>query len=177
VEKVGSLLEGLEGGDLLRHRLAEARAMESWPEIVGTPIAQRTRPLRLAGHRLFVVCHGAALRQELSFHKREILRKFNRAAGQRGTARELVFLESDANLSSLIKDAEGEEWRRRVAEDAAARAVRAEETPEEQPESGDARIAAAYPRFDGEAYRRELARIESEASGKTSPGSGTQQES
>lgn len=151
--------------------------MESWPEIVGSPLAQRTRPLRLAGCRLYVLCHGAALRQELSFHKREILRKFNRAAGVPGAARELMFLESDAGLSSLMRDTEGEEWRRRMSEDRAARAARAEEIPEEQPESGDARIAAAYPRFDGEAYRRDMARIESEAARKTSPDRRTERES
>jgi len=151
--------------------------MESWREIVGTPLAQRTRPLRLAGHRLFVLCHGAALRQELTFHKREILRNFNRAAGVRGAARELVFLESDANLTSLVRDTEAEEWRRRMSEDAAARAARDEDVPEEEPESGDARIAAAYPRFDGEAYRREMARIEAEAAKKTSPGGVTERES
>ncbi|HMB67900.1 MAG TPA: DUF721 domain-containing protein, partial [bacterium] len=107
MERVGAVLNDLEGADLLRHRLAEARAMEQWPAIVGSLLAERTRPLRLAGHRLFVLCHGAALRQELVFHRREILRKFNRAAGRSGTARELVFLESDAQLSSLVKDTYG----------------------------------------------------------------------
>lgn len=163
MERVGTLLQGLEGGDLLRHRLAEARAMESWPEIVGTLLARRTRPLRLAGHRLFVLCHGASLRQELTFHKREILRKFNRLVGMPGAAREIVFLESDANLTSLVKDTLEQEWRRRVREDAAHRAKFGEAPPEEEPESGDARIAAAYPRFDGQAYREEMARIQSEA--------------
>lgn len=139
--------------------------MEQWPEIVGAPLAERTRPLRLAGHRLFVLCHGAALRQELTFHKREILKKFNRAAGQSGTARELVLLESDSQLSSLIKDTQGEEWRQRVAEDARARAQLPEETPEAEDASRDARIAAAYPRFQGDAYRQEMQRIDHESRG------------
>ncbi|MBZ0267401.1 DUF721 domain-containing protein, partial [bacterium] len=173
----GTLLQGLEGGDLLQHRLAEARAMEAWPEIVGTLLAGKTRPLRLAGHRLFVLCHGAPLRQELMFHKREILRKFNKLVGMPGAAREIVFLESDANLTSLVKDTLEQDWKRRVREDAAFRAQAGEAPPEQEPESGDARIAAAYPRFDGDAYRTEMARIRSQALKGTSPNTGAERES
>jgi Dna[CI] antecedent, DciA len=151
--------------------------MESWPEIVGTLLARRTRPLRLAGHRLFVMCHGSSLRQELTFHKREILRKFNSLVGMPGVAREIVFLESDANLTSLVKDTLEQEWKRRVRDDAAERARFGERAPEEEPESGDARIAAAYPRFDGQAYREEMAKIQSEAVNRTSPITGAERES
>jgi len=165
VERVGSLLQSLEGADVLRRRIAEARGLGSWPEIVGSHLAQRTRALRLAGGRLFVVCHGAALRQELAFHKREILRRFRDAAGPGATVRELVLLESDANLSSLVRDAETNETRRATPVPAAARATGEPAGPaavEEEP-SAAARIAASYPRFDGGAYRAEMSRIAGES--------------
>ncbi len=167
VERVGTLLDRLEGNDVLRLRIAEARALESWPEIVGAPLAQRTRPLRLAGRRLFVLCHGAPLRQELTYHKREILRKFNEAAGMKGAARQLVFLESDANLSSLVKEAELEDHRRQVSESAARRAALPARSlvsseGEQETESADARIAAAYPTFRGDDYRRQMEDIAAE---------------
>ncbi len=164
MDRVGVLLESLEGADVLRRRIAEARGLASWPEIVGTHLAQRTRALRLAGGRLFVVCHGAALRQELAFHKREILRRFREVAGEGASARELVLLESDANLSSLVREAEAGERR------AVATAARAEPAPagarkpegDEGTEEGPSvaqRISDAYPRFDGAAYRESMRRI------------------
>ncbi len=140
--------------------------MDSWPEIVGSLLAQRTRPLRLAGTRLFVLCHGSALRQELSYHKREILRKFNAAAGQPGAARELVLLETDAGLASLVNEAE---LQARREQDVARRAGKPEEFPPEKIVGADARIAAAYPRFNGDAYRREMERIAEEGGKGGSP--------
>ncbi len=90
--RVGEVLRGLQAGNHLGRRLAESRALEAWPEIVGGPLAERTRPLRLAGGRLFVMAPGSALRQELVFHKATILRRFNEHAGS-ALVREIVFLE------------------------------------------------------------------------------------
>lgn len=117
------------------------------------------------------MCHGAALRQEMSFHKREILRRFREACGAPVKARELVLLESDAMLSSLVREAEESEARRGGRETsredsapgAGASVIADEPAPsseavEEEP-SLAARVAAAYPRFDGAAYREELRRI------------------
>jgi hypothetical protein len=92
VLRVGEVLRGLQAGNHLGRRLAESRALEAWPEIVGELLAERTRPLRLAGGRLFVVAPGSALRQELVFHKATILRRFNEHAGT-ALVREIVFLE------------------------------------------------------------------------------------
>jgi hypothetical protein len=153
VERVGTVLRHLEGVGNLRRRIAEAHGLASWTEIVGHHLAQRTRAVGLAGGRLFVVCHGSALRQELSFHRREILRRFREFAGSEVVAREIVFLETDANLSSLLREAEAR----------APAASRAEPAPTEGPPDEEAsvawRIAASYPRFDGAKYREELRRI------------------
>jgi len=97
--------------------------------------------------------------------KREIRRRFNEQAGV-GKVREIVFLESDANLSPLLVEARREEARL-VAHEAEGRAGRhrapgtpgpeeeasGEEEKEKEPEY------AKYPVFDGEAYRREMSRI------------------
>ena len=170
MERVGALLHSLQGAEVLRRRIAEARGLASWPEIVGSHLAERTRPLQLAGGRLFVLCHGSALRQELAFHKREILRRFREACESPVVAREIVLLESDANLSSLVREAEGNEApgnREGVAESGAAQPAPAAGAPGAKPGHGSpaeepslaAKVAAAYPRFDGAAYREEMRRI------------------
>lgn len=175
MERVGLLLHSLEGAEVLRRRIAESRGLASWREIVGPQLAERTRPLQLAGGRLFVLCHGSALRQELGFHKREILRRFRDACGATVTARELVLLESDASLSSLVREAEEIDARRRGRDVAATSAPPAsgdfaggdatvgERAPEdaraEEEPSLAARVAATYPRFDAAGYREELRRI------------------
>jgi hypothetical protein len=162
VERVGALLHSLEGAEVLRRRIAEARGLAAWSEVVGSHLAERTRALRLAGGRLFVICHGSALRQELAFHKREILRRFRDVAGPCAVVREVVLLESDENLSSLVREAEEGERRARTpgrpgpgpAEAAGEPAAEDTEEP-----SVAARMAAAYPRFDAAAYREEMRRI------------------
>lgn len=101
--RVGRVLQGLGAENPLGRRLAESRALEAWPEIVGGPLAARTRPLRLAGGRLLVLAPGSSLRQELVFHKAMILRRFNEYAG-RALAREIIFL--DGAESALAVSAE-----------------------------------------------------------------------
>jgi hypothetical protein len=132
---------------------------------------------------LIVIAHGSALRQELSFHRSEILRKFNRIAGLR-TAREIVFLESDANLSSLdeVEDAAPAEDRRERAVESTSAPVPTEDGPTEDgpteevsPEAiaedtasspGEPEAATPYqpvvPAFNAAAYRREMKRIAGE---------------
>jgi hypothetical protein len=99
VLRVGEVLRGLEAGSHLGRRLAESRALEAWCDIVGGPLAERTRPLRIAGGRLFVLAPGSALRQELVFHKATILQRFNEAAGGR-VVREIVFFEGPEPVPS-----------------------------------------------------------------------------
>ena len=93
--------------------------------------------------------------------KREIQRRFNEHAGV-GKVREIVFLESDANLSPLLVEAQRAEARLVAHENEgragsgappAAGAAAAEQEEEKEPDY------AKYPVFDGDAYRREMGRI------------------
>lgn len=152
VQRVGAWLRGTEGRDTLGRRLAEVRALERWPDLVGPHLAKRTRVMQLDGDRLVVVASGAALRQELTFHQDVILRRFNEAAGRR-VARRIRFLESDEQLSSLL-------GREDVGAPVAGRAAPPSGVPAD-PDPGTVEPAGpAYERFDAEAYRRELARRE-----------------
>jgi hypothetical protein len=162
VDRVGTVLRDLGSGDTLLKRLAQARALERWPEIVGPLLADRTRALRVADGRLVVLAPGAALRQELTFHKRTILRKFNQAVG-RAEARDVVFLESD----SLAWEGTAPAARPQVR--------MAAPPPESSPSAADAgeddegaeeEIAGdpvVVPSFDAEDYRRRMTQIAGES--------------
>jgi hypothetical protein len=173
VERVGLVLRGLQGQANLRQRLAEARAIGRWPELVGSHLAGRTRPLRVADGRLFVLARGAALRQELTFHTATIVRKFNEAAGDR-VVREVVFLEADAlegGAASSFSPAEAPAGAGRVAADSGAGTEPAGGDEEQPGESGadeetQQDVGAMYEVFDAEAYRRRLARIDAEPGGE-----------
>ena len=163
MKRVRSFIES-ESNLTLRRRLGEARALSEWNDIVGTGIAARTRPLQVAGRRLFVLCRGASLRQELLFLRREILQRFNEHAGP-GRIREIVFLESDANLSSTLLEANREEAKLVAREGAHVVPEEGEESarqappedeeaaPEEDPDG------PVYPVFDAVAYRNEMRQI------------------
>ncbi|MEZ5064086.1 MAG: DUF721 domain-containing protein [bacterium] len=157
-----------EASVTLRRRLGEANAMSQWLDVVGTELATRTRPVQVAGRRLFVVCHGAALRQELAFLKRKILARFNEYAGA-GRVRDIVFLESDANLSSLLLEARQEEARLVARESTGPITDPARVDPGDPGEDAsredmedaedEPKDPVTYPVFDGEAYREEMRRI------------------
>ncbi|MDP6529469.1 MAG: DUF721 domain-containing protein [Gemmatimonadota bacterium] len=147
MKRVGEVLEVLGEAGALGRRFAETRALEAWTECVGRGIAERTRPLRVAGGRLIVVAEGAALRQELVFHRKNILEKFNKAAG-RVVARELVFLEGDASESPHPEPL------RPVVRSTAETEGIAEDLAEEP---------RTVPMFDADAHRKQLRRIARES--------------
>ncbi len=159
VQRVGAWLGGRDGRETLGRRLGEVHALECWPDLVGPHIAKKTRPMRLAGGRLFVVANGSALRQELTFHKDTILAKFNEAAGRRA-AREIVFLESDAQLSSLVEHGGEAAVAPRVSQEHAQDGPASGESGSVEPDASPYPTGPAYEPFDAERYRRELSRRE-----------------
>jgi len=176
VDRVGVVLQSLQGHAGLSRRLAEARAIERWPEIVGSHLAERTRPLRVADGRLFVLAAGAALRQELTFHTRTIVRKFN-AAAQARIVREVKFLESDSlegsgtqPPSAAVARAEwGDEEERREAQEEETTDGVEDEGEEGEVESSEPDVGAMYEPFDAEAYRRQLETIRNGTSERQEP--------
>ncbi|HMB68774.1 MAG TPA: DUF721 domain-containing protein [bacterium] len=152
MERVGTVLRDLGRGDTLLRRLAQARALEKWPEIVGPLLSGRTRALRVADGRLVVLAPGAALRQELTFHKRTILRKFNEAIG-RTEARDVVFLESDSLAWEGTVPATRPAVRRAEPE---APVVPGADAGAEEEEEKIVDAPAVVPSFDAEEYRRRM---------------------
>lgn len=66
----------------LERQLRVYRALMHWESIVGTPLAQVARPLRLDADTLWVAVKSHAWVQELTFHKRTILQRLNERIGE-----------------------------------------------------------------------------------------------
>jgi hypothetical protein len=165
VERVGAVLRDLGQGSAVSRRLAEAEALARWGDVVGSQLASRTVPITVSGGRLLVVVRGSALRQELSYQRVAILRKFNATAGQR-VAREIVFLEGDPERLRnqvescgrvMLPDAQE---RRAGAEDESF-AAGDEENDEESTAGGGmpSECGLAFRPLDAAAYRRHLEKI------------------
>ncbi len=78
-------------GDVLRRLLSELgvdrqlrtyNALAHWHEIVGKPIAQVARPLRLDADTLWVAVKSHTWAQELNFQKGTILQRLNERVGE-----------------------------------------------------------------------------------------------
>lgn len=66
----------------LEQQLRVYRALMHWDTIVGTPLTQVARPLRLDTDTLWVAVKSHAWVQELTFHKRTILQRLNERVGE-----------------------------------------------------------------------------------------------
>jgi len=63
-------------------RLAEQRACDLWPEVVGAQLARKTEVRSLKQGKLFVWVKTSAWQNELSFLRSEIIRKLNKVVGE-----------------------------------------------------------------------------------------------
>ncbi len=75
------LYPALKKQGMLRE-LKELQAILLWGKVVGTKIAKKTKPQRIENGVLFVKVKGAAWRQELVFHKQELIKKLNKELGE-----------------------------------------------------------------------------------------------
>jgi predicted nucleic acid-binding Zn ribbon protein len=58
-----------------------AEALRVWPKVVGEKISQVTEPQFFSSGKIFIKVKNDAWRNELFFHKRELLRKLNEELG------------------------------------------------------------------------------------------------
>jgi hypothetical protein len=77
ITRVGKIIDELDGQLNIRSRKKEYEALRQWPDIVGTEVAEHTKPLYIAEKFLYIKCDGSVWSQEISFRKNEIIRKIN----------------------------------------------------------------------------------------------------
>lgn len=92
VEEIGNVLDRMmqrikvndKGREVsLSRKLAEERAIQLWQEIVGTNVSAHTKPINIKDKIFFVKVDSSAWCNELSFFKKEIIKKINEGVGMR----------------------------------------------------------------------------------------------
>lgn len=82
LSRAGGLLNNSLDKLGLRHKILEHQAIAKWREVVGKHIAASTIPEKVRDGVMFVTCKSSVWSSELSFHKNDIIRKLNTAAGR-----------------------------------------------------------------------------------------------
>ena len=80
---IGEILEEFFHRPYIAAKLAEGHLPDYWREIVGERIAANTSSLRLENHILHVHIDSSVLRQEVFFHRDDIMQRLNMRAGHR----------------------------------------------------------------------------------------------
>lgn len=66
----------------LRQKFDETSILASWPELMGTAIANRTTRLYISDKKLFVGLESSVIKNELMMMRSQIIKKLNDQAGK-----------------------------------------------------------------------------------------------
>ena len=78
---VGELIDKLMKAYRLDGKLKEIDVIESWGEMMGIAVANRTKNIQIRNKTLFLTMDSAVMRDELSFGKTVIIERVNQKAG------------------------------------------------------------------------------------------------
>jgi len=85
-EKVSAILQGSDFSCAIK----SCKMLSLWPQIVDENVRKNTEPVKIKNGTLYISTSAPAWAQELTFLKREIIKKFNQAAGEEAIA-DIVF--------------------------------------------------------------------------------------
>ncbi|MCP2042946.1 DUF721 domain-containing protein [Pontibacter sp. HSC-36F09] len=91
VQTIGDSIKGLLKAYRLQGKLNEVDLVQRWEEIMGKPIAMKTKELYFRDQKLFVRLTSAPLKHELNMSKSKVVELLNRAMGDE-VVKEVVFL-------------------------------------------------------------------------------------
>ena len=81
--RIGEVLDEFFKRPYVAAKLAEGHLPDYWREVVGVYAADHTIELRLENHILHVRMASSVLRQELFYHREDIMNRLNARAGMR----------------------------------------------------------------------------------------------
>jgi predicted nucleic acid-binding Zn ribbon protein len=88
-EPIGDLVGGLAARRGWTERLTGARLEAAWEDVVGTELARRCRPVRLADHTLVVRAESAVWATQLRYVTSQLLERIGTALGDPRTVRRI----------------------------------------------------------------------------------------
>ncbi|SIT89434.1 Protein of unknown function [Pontibacter indicus] len=91
VQTIGDSIKGLLKAYRLQGKLNEVDLVQRWEEIMGKPIALKTKELYFRDQKLFVRLTSAPLKHELNMSKSKVVELLNRTMGEE-VVKEVVFL-------------------------------------------------------------------------------------
>jgi predicted nucleic acid-binding Zn ribbon protein len=71
--------------------IQQYEALVIWPKVVGDKIASVTEPRHIANGKLFIKVKNAAWRNELIFHRSDLIKKLNEQIG-RAAVRDIILI-------------------------------------------------------------------------------------
>ena len=80
-EKLQAILERIIKGKGWEKKLKETTLLTCWEELFTPPVSTKAKPLKIESGKLFLQVKEGAWKNELSFHKPEILKKLNQYSG------------------------------------------------------------------------------------------------
>jgi hypothetical protein len=78
---IGEVIEKLMKAYRLDGKLKEIEVLESWGEMMGIAVANRTKNIQIRNKTLFLTMDSAVMRDELSYGKTIIIERINQKAG------------------------------------------------------------------------------------------------
>lgn len=75
----------------IKRRFDETAVLASWPELVGKPVANRTKELFIHDKKLFLRIESSVIKNELTMMRSQIIEKINEAA-KSILVEEIIFL-------------------------------------------------------------------------------------
>lgn len=76
-EKLGNILE-----EVSLPLIKNCRILSLWPQVVDERVKKNTEAIKIMNRTLYISTSSPVWAQELSFLKREIIKKFNQEAGE-----------------------------------------------------------------------------------------------
>ncbi len=78
---IGQAIQQLLNSYHIKAKFDEANLIGSWERMVGKPIAKRTKKVFIRNKVMFVELESPSMKNELSFHKKEIIELFQKEFG------------------------------------------------------------------------------------------------
>lgn len=91
IKSVGQALQDLLHTYKLKDRFDEKAVLASWEQLVGKPIARRTKRIWLRNAVLFVEFDSPTIKSDFSFHKTKVIELFQKTFGK-DSVKEIVIM-------------------------------------------------------------------------------------